>query len=565
MPIHKVASKSHDIDWQARSATQALARLRDEAVIPNKDFILRFETSGQSIQDTVLAHHSQRGGFFTLILQPPQHVGAADATPKELIFVLDTSGSMYGFPIEKAKESMRLAMDGLYPSDTFNLITFSGDTEILFPQPVPASPENVAMAKLFLESRSGGGGTEMMKAIRAALDPSVETGRVRIVCFMTDGYVGNDMEIIGEVQKHADARVFAFGIGSAVNRFLLDGIARYGRGEVEYVGLNDDGSAAAKRFHERVRNPMLTDIAIDWGGLAVSEVYPQRLPDLFGAKPVVVTGRYAGPLRGSVNLRAKSGAREVSRQIAMDLPLVEAKHDVLATLWARGAVDDLMGRHYSEGQNAAIGPDLQKRITQLGLDFGLTTQFTSFVAVEDKVVNTNGKSRRIEVPVDIPEGVNYQTAVGSKDRVKAVGVVGGVPGGVAGGTPGGVLGGIIGSVPAAAPPAPPARLVSPSRVPAHAAMIVDDGQAQPGKMEPALQALARSADANAKVEVQILMRSIAPAVMERLKQLGFETTRAPGAGLQVRGRILAQKLADLARLEDVRYIVQVRGAQNRDR
>jgi biopolymer transport protein ExbB/TolQ/uncharacterized protein YegL len=235
-------------------------------------------------------------------------VTAADVTPKELVFVLDTSGSMSGFPIEKAKETMKLALDNLHPDDTFNLITFSGDTHVLFPQPVPATRENLHRAQVFLASRQGSGGTEMMKAIRAALVPSDKQNHVRIVCFMTDGYVGNDMEIISEVQKRPNARVFAFGIGSSVNRFLLDKIAEHGRGEVEYVSLQDDGSAAARRFHERVRNPLLTDIEIDWAGLPVADVYPKRLPDLFSVKPLILTGRYTGAARGVIRL---SGALAV--------------------------------------------------------------------------------------------------------------------------------------------------------------------------------------------------------------------------------------------------------------
>src|SRR5204863_3484686 len=164
----------------------------------------------------------------------------------------------------------------------------------LFEKPVPATRANIEAAQAFLDTREGGGGTEMMKAITAALDPSDASDHLRIVCFMTDGYVGNEEQIIGEVQKHPNARVFSFGIGSSVNRYLLDNMAKYGRGEVEYVGLNDDGSAAARRFHERVRNPLLTDISVDWNGLAVSDVYPKTIPDLFSAKPVVLTGRYSG-------------------------------------------------------------------------------------------------------------------------------------------------------------------------------------------------------------------------------------------------------------------------------
>ena len=212
--------------------------LKDLATIPNKDFVLRYDVAGAKIADAVLTHATGTGGFFTLILQPPERVTVEDVTPKELVFVLDTSGSMSGFPIEKAKETMKLALDNLYPYDTFNLITFSGDEHILFPEPVPATKENLAKAQAFPETRQGGGGTEMMKAIKASMDPSDKQDHIRIVvCFMTDGYVGNDMEIIGEVQKHPNARVFAFGIGGSVNRFLLDNMAKYGRGEVEYVGF----------------------------------------------------------------------------------------------------------------------------------------------------------------------------------------------------------------------------------------------------------------------------------------------------------------------------------------
>src|SRR6185369_6504281 len=242
MIIDNIDSKTHPTDIQRPDARSARLRLKNEETIPNKDFILRYDVAGQAIQDALLTHRSDKGGFFTLILQPPERVTSEDVTPKELVFVLDTSGSMSGFPIEKAKETMKLALDSLYPSDTFNLITFAGDTRILFPQPVPATRANLNKAQAFLRASSGDGGTEMMKAIKAALDASDDQSHVRIVCFMTDGYVGNDMEIVSEVQKHPNARVFSFGIGSSVNRFLLDKMAEAGRGEVEYVGLKDDGS-----------------------------------------------------------------------------------------------------------------------------------------------------------------------------------------------------------------------------------------------------------------------------------------------------------------------------------
>ena len=265
--MHEVQSKTHGIEVTNHNESHAEVRLKEESTIPNKDFILTYVVASEDIQDAILTHREGNDGFFTLLLQPPNRVKTDAVTPKELVFVLDTSGSMSGFPIEKAKETMQLAIDGLNPHDTFNLITFAGSTHVLFPEPVPATRANVRKAQNFLASRKGGGGTEMMKAIRVALDPSDSQEHVRIVCFMTDGYIGNDMAIVGEIQKHPNARVFAFGIGNSVNRFLLDKMAEHGRGEVEFVTLQDDGSAAARRFHERVQHPLLTDISIDWDGV----------------------------------------------------------------------------------------------------------------------------------------------------------------------------------------------------------------------------------------------------------------------------------------------------------
>lgn len=418
VPIDDLKSTLHEIDVQRPDNRRAVVRLKDQATIPNKDFILKFDVAGRKISDAILTHRGAQGGFFSMILQPPERVTAEDVTPKELVFVLDTSGSMEGFPIEKAKETMKLALDSLYPEDTFNLITFSGDTHVLFPQPVPATRENLQRAQVFLASRQGGGGTEMMKAIRAALDPSDKQDHVRIVCFMTDGYVGDDMEIISEVQKHPNARVFSFGVGSSVNRFLLDKMAEHGRGEVEYVSLEDDGSAAARRFHERVRNPLLTDIEVDWAGLPVADVYPKRLPDLFSVKPLVLTGRYTAAARGVIRLRGKLAGQNFSKEIPVELPESQPEHDALATLWARTRIDDLMSQDYGGIQNGNPQADVREAITQLGLEYRLMTQFTSFVAVEEMTVTDGGKPRRIDVPVEMPEGVSREGMFGADDAIR---------------------------------------------------------------------------------------------------------------------------------------------------
>ena len=147
LPIGSLESTTHTIDVRRPDPQHAALQLKDQATIPNKDFILRYSVATQKIQDAILTHADQRGGYFMLVLDPPARVAPAEITPKEIVFVLDTSGSMMGFPIEKAKEAMKLAMDDLNPRDTFNLITFSGDEHILFPKPVPATPENVREAQ----------------------------------------------------------------------------------------------------------------------------------------------------------------------------------------------------------------------------------------------------------------------------------------------------------------------------------------------------------------------------------------------------------------------------------
>lgn len=414
VPIEQIRSTLHHVETQNLSPNNAKITLKNETTIPNKDFILKYDVTGKKIEDAILTHRGKNGGFFTMILQPPDKFTTDEITPKEIVFVLDTSGSMSGFPIEKAKEAMKMSLDGLHPHDTFNLITFAGDTHVLFEKPVPATARNLQMAQEFLASRKGGGGTEMMKAIKASLAPSDSQEHLRIVCFMTDGYIGNESGILSEIQKHPNARVFSFGIGNSVNRFLLDKMAEEGRGEVSYVTLDDDGTQAAKKFYERVRTPILTDISIDWNGLPVANVYPSRLSDLFSAKPVILNGRYTNAARGTIKLKGKISGQIYERHIQVNLPEIEEKHDVLATLWARQRIDELTSKGYGAANDEAAKKAMQDQITNLGLEFRLLTKFTSFVAVEERVVNHSGTNpRKISVPIEMADGVSREATKGS--------------------------------------------------------------------------------------------------------------------------------------------------------
>ncbi len=598
VPIQEFRSTSHAIDYDRTSPHSARVRLRSERVIPNKDFILRYDVSSGRIEDAVLVHKAsaakprdlRSGGFFTLILQPPERIPESEITPKEIVFVLDTSGSMYGFPIEKAKEAMKLALEGMHSEDTFNLITFAGDTHILFPEPVPATAENLKLAQQFLAGRSGSGGTEMMKAIRAALDPSDSQEHLRVVCFMTDGYVGNDMEIIAEVQKHPKARVFSFGIGSSVNRFLLDKMAEAGRGEVEYVGLNDDGSAAARRFHERVRTPLLTDLEIEWNGIPIADVYPQRLPDLFDAKPVILTGRYGVPSRGTIRLRGKRAGEAFTRDIRLNLPEAQPEHDVLATLWARRRIDHLMAQDWNGAQQGNMKKSLEDQVTDLGLQFRLMTQFTSFVAVEEMVVTEGGEPRTIQVPVEMPEGVSHEGVFGTSGEVKhrqafAAGAPA-TPSTSARKNVGAGGGRLFGSVgPGFAGQNAPASQSQVAAAEALAGDVEDVDRLRPGmtrldreraqresKLAPGLLQVMKCLEKEtvrphlknqpssckvgraAKLEVQVWLADKSAKTMAQLKSLGFEVVAEPKASRLLVGRLPASKLSALIRLDSVRYV-----------
>ncbi|HEY8413887.1 MAG TPA: VIT domain-containing protein, partial [Pyrinomonadaceae bacterium] len=414
VPIQSLNSETHETEIERTAENSAVVRLKDRATIPNKDFVLKYQVAGDTINDALLAHRTDRGGFFTLILQPPQRVSAEDVMPKELVFVLDTSGSMQGFPFAKARETLLLALDNLYPHDTFNLITFAGETRILFSDPVPATPENVKKAKKLLAGAGTDGGTEMMTAIKAALEPSDSQQHVRIVCFMTDGLVGNDNEILAEVQKHPNARVFAMGFSSAPNRYLLDKMAEYGRGDVDYVSETGDTSAVAKRFHERIRNPLLTDVTIDWSGLPVSDVLPERIPDLFSAKPVIVSGRYTKGGKGTIRVKGRSAGQEFVRELPIELPDNEPAHDVLATLWARRRIDNLMDYYTADSvSDPSKAGSVKEMITQLGITYRLMTQFTSFVAIDDLTFTGSEPAQPVAVPVDSQSSVMVTGSTGS--------------------------------------------------------------------------------------------------------------------------------------------------------
>lgn len=402
-----IESPSHPIQAVPDGAGRAIVTLQNGSAIPNKDFILRYRSAGKQISDSLLTYTDTRGKYFTLTLQPPERVLPAQAVPKEMVFVIDQTGSQAGWPLEKAKETMRYCIQNLNPGDTFNLIGFDTDVHPCFPKPVLATRQTIAQALRYLKPIEGNGGTDILKSVQYALKFPDDPNRLRVVCYMTDGFVGDDMEVLDYIQKNRGrARMFPLGVGESVNRFLIDGMAQMGGGVADYVTLSESGAEAAQRFYTRVQAPVLTNITVDWGTLPVSEVYPRAIPDLFSQTPIMVHGKLTGPASGTFTVKGMTAAGPWTREVTVTPDDESPHHDALPSLWARARVADLMAQDMAGVQSGNLAPDLKDKIVQTGVDYHLMTQFTSFVAVEEDRVTTGGPAQKVRVPVETPEGMD---------------------------------------------------------------------------------------------------------------------------------------------------------------
>lgn len=420
VPLGEVTSQLHEVDVQRDGLRRATVALRDANTIPNKDFVLRYEVAGDALESAILTSPAEggEGGYFTLILQPPVAPARTEIAPKEMIFVIDQTGSQMGWPIEKAKETMRYCIQNLNPDDTFQLIGFNTDVYPCFEKAVEASPSTIDKALKYLKPLEGGGGTDILKAADYALKLPNDPVRPRIVCFVTDGYVGNDMQIIDYIQKHrGEARMFPFGVGNSVNRFLIDGMAREGRGVAEYVYLNDKGEKAATSFYKRVADPFLLDVKVDWGGLDVEDVYPRQIPDVFSSGPIVLKGRFKGKGGGQVVVSGLLGGKPWTKSVPADFSSDAATEDsAIPAIWAREKIEDLQAQDWMGAQSGNAKAGIKEQIVATALEYRLMSQWTSFVAVEKRVVNVGGKQRLLDVPVEMPDGVSYSGIFGDGDE-----------------------------------------------------------------------------------------------------------------------------------------------------
>jgi Ca-activated chloride channel family protein len=409
VPYTDLRSKSHEIQDRRIGPNEAEVRLAASDGIPNRDFVLQWDVRPDHVAAGVLAHRTQADGFVTLMLVPSPSPRDADVTPKEVVFVLDCSGSMSGAPIEAAKSLVRHALGNLNRDDTFKILSFSMSASGLSPNALRNTPENIARGLAYLNGLQGEGGTEMITGVRAALSGGGDPRRLRVVLFLTDGYIGNETEILSAVRDHVgDTRLYSLGVGTAVNRYLLENLAQEGRGQVLYIQPGENPTAAVARFYDQVRSPVLTNIAIDWNGLEVQQAYPANPTDLFAGHPLQVTARYHAAGDATIHVTGRIAGERVSIPVQVSLPARETRNPALKSLWARQAIDELM-RKMLQGEI----PEIVKEIIRISVANRVMSRYTAFVAVEEKTrTDEKGAPTRIEVPVEMPKDVSFEGVFG---------------------------------------------------------------------------------------------------------------------------------------------------------
>lgn len=410
VPITDLQCGSHKIDVAWDNQTSARISLSNpEEFAGNRDFILDYKLTGTEISSGLMLGTGESENFFLLMVQPPERYTPETIPPREYIFILDVSGSMYGFPLDTSKELIRNLAGSLRESDRFNVILFSDSLIQMSPESVPATAENVQKAFALIDNEEGGGGTELAPALETALAIPAAPGAARSVIAITDGYISGEREIFDIIGRNiGTTNFFSFGIGSSVNRYLIDGIAKTGLGESFVVTDPSEAAATADRFRTYIQSPVLTDVQVTYDGFDVYDIEPPTLSTLFASRPIVLFGKWKGEPSGTIHITGKTGGRDYAEDIPVSAAIPLEANNIIQYLWARTRVERLTDYGMTEDLQA----NAKKEVTELGLRYSMMTPYTSFIAVTEKVRNTEGKSTDVKQPLPIPMNVS-EWAIGN--------------------------------------------------------------------------------------------------------------------------------------------------------
>ncbi len=417
IPIQQIYCPSHEIKSMFTGQNRARVMLSESEIYGgNRDFILRYGLRGGKVESGILIHENGDENFFLLMMEPPKAPSLEDIPPREYIFVVDVSGSMHGFPLEVSKSVMKELLDKLGPRDRFNILTFAAGNAMMWNESRPATKANIVLGTGFMNMQSGGGGTRLLDALDRALKVERQEGYSRIFVVLTDGYVDFEKEAFIRVRKNLNkANLFALGIGSSCNRYLIDGLAHAGMGEPFVATTSEEGKKAGKKLIEYIEKPVLTNISVDFGDFQAYDFEPASIPDVFAKRSIILFGKYRGNSQGKITVRGYSGANEYTKAFNLEDATSE-NNQALRYLWARNRVrylDDFAQyytnsqyRGYDNAGNTPNTPDRVSEITRLGLKYNILTQYTSFIAVDSIIRRTEGKISTIKQPLPLPTGVS---------------------------------------------------------------------------------------------------------------------------------------------------------------
>lgn len=401
LPITSIYSPTHDIALDRRSDTQVKFAFNQKNQAPQRDFKLYIGTHKSELGADLIAYRDTDGpGTFMLLLAPQMGGAERKTMPKDVTFVFDTSGSMAGEKINQARNALKYCLNSLRERDRFRLIRFSTEIEDFSKEPLEATKDNVQRAVKFVEDVRASGGTAIRDALMAALDArgANREGRPSVIVFLTDGLptVGETgvERIVDDVAKRNEAqmRIFSFGVGYGVNTRLLDTVSDSNGGVADYVAPEEDIEVKVSNFFNKIADPVLTEVALDFKGVDVSDLYPKKLPDLFAGSQITLLGHYRGDGPATIVLSGKVCASDSDDhsvklekkvfEYELKFPKESREADFLPRLWAIRRVGHLMDEIRKNGEQA----ELREEIIRLGKEYAIATPYTSLLVVEDTPV-----------------------------------------------------------------------------------------------------------------------------------------------------------------------------------
>ena len=414
MPIHEISSPSHanlEIKFISDNTVNCFLP-ESEKKSGNKDFVLQYVLSGEGLESGILLYEGEKENFFLTMIQPPKTPSAGDIPPREYVFIMDVSGSMNGFPISVSKILLTDLISNLNTGDKFNVICFAGGTQSLSNVSLDATPENIDKAIATINNKEGGGGTNMLLALKKALSLPGTENYSRTFVIVTDGYVSIEQEAFDLIRNNlSEANFFAFGIGSSVNRYLIEGIAHVGMGEPFVILNGEEAVVEAERFRKYIESPVLTNIEMKYDNFNVYDVEPLTIPDVFAERPIITFGKWTGTPQGSVEIKGLNGTSNFFQRLQIINYPPSPENAALKYLWARHVIQRL--DDYSGASDAENNEGLKAIITELGLKYNLLTRYTSFIAIDSLIRNNGDSLTTVTQPLPLPEGISDLAVGGS--------------------------------------------------------------------------------------------------------------------------------------------------------